>query len=314
MKAFVYEHPPPETGAPTEDGLRGFLAQGYSFKAAEVRMSEFHCSVRIDTAAHDEFQDGWVNIWKKKSESEDVGLMVCFPQGYRHPPRDQDDGAGGGNGGSGQQGWRHGGGNGGGGGGHDGNGNDRSGKGNGGGGNGSSSGWYGGGKGGGGDGGGQGGGGQGGGGQGGGWYGRGQGGGGQGGGGQGGGGQGGGGGAIAAMKDDRHLRQGSHGPQPQPTVQEEPPRESHEGQHGAEANMVSVAGERWPSLPSSDPSGVPEQSSAPVHIAAAPSGVPEPSSAPSGVPEATSGVAAAPSSAPLQRAPAPPPKCWPWPF
>ena len=115
MKTFYYVEPP-QSGALTDTDPVGYLPQGYFFEVMEIFNSPTHCSVRIQQGGY----TGWVNVWKKKEDGvngmeEDIGLMVCYPDGYKQPHgwkasggwgNDNDwPGNGNGGGGGGQQ-WR----------------------------------------------------------------------------------------------------------------------------------------------------------------------------------------------------------------
>ena len=87
MKAFYYSTPPPASGTLPETNPEGHLPQGYSFEVKEIFNSATHCSVRIQT---DDGYVGWVNVWKmcengQNGMEEDLGLMVCYPDGYQQP-------------------------------------------------------------------------------------------------------------------------------------------------------------------------------------------------------------------------------------
>ena len=85
MKTFYYVEPP-QSGALTDTDPVGYLPQGYFFEVMEIFNSPTHCSVRIQQGGY----TGWVNVWKKKEDGvngmeEDIGLMVCYPDGYKQP-------------------------------------------------------------------------------------------------------------------------------------------------------------------------------------------------------------------------------------
>ena len=87
MKAFYYSTHPPASGTLPETNPEGHLPQGYSFEVKEIFNSATHCSVRIQT---DDGYVGWVNVWKmcergENGMEEDLGLMVCYPDGYQQP-------------------------------------------------------------------------------------------------------------------------------------------------------------------------------------------------------------------------------------
>ena len=115
MLAFIYAERPPASG--TGDGADpiGSLPQGHQFEVLDVFVSECWVSVRFEDTNLEGPTTGWVNVWKRgiegDSRGDDIGLMCCYPQGYKVPQRpyegdgeepDAGDGDNGGEGGKGE--------------------------------------------------------------------------------------------------------------------------------------------------------------------------------------------------------------------
>ena len=100
MKTFMYKDPPPSDGSDDVAPSEYHMQQQEWFECLESRVTDKFVSVKL-VRDNNEY---WANVWKKKTEDDNdqpIGLMIAFPQDWKHDEvRGDEDGGGAGGGGA----------------------------------------------------------------------------------------------------------------------------------------------------------------------------------------------------------------------
>ena len=106
MKTFMYDDPPPFDGSDDAAPSEYYMQKQEWFMCLDCQVTDKFVSVKLvrDPGHSNDKNEYWANVWKKKTEDdygEPIGLMIAFPQGWKHDEvRGDDDGGGAGGGGA----------------------------------------------------------------------------------------------------------------------------------------------------------------------------------------------------------------------